>query len=38
MDLDERLRKSEQSRRLVWQALQEIRSVLEILADQRIPD
>ena len=30
MDLDERLRTSEQSRRLAWQ-------VLEILGDQRIP-
>jgi hypothetical protein len=35
--LDERLRKSEQSRSLAWQVLQEIRSVLEILGDQRIP-
>ena len=37
MDLDERLRTSEQSRRLAWQVLQEIRQVLEILGDQRIP-
>ena len=37
MDLSERLRKSEQSRRLAWQVLQEIRQVLEIVADQRIP-
>ena len=37
MDLSERLRKSEQSRRLAWQVLQEIRQVLEILGDQRIP-
>lgn len=28
---------SEQSRRLAWQVLQEIRHVLEILGDQRIP-
>jgi len=34
---DERLRESEQSRRLAWQVLQEIRHVLEILGDQRIP-
>ena len=37
MWLSERLRKSEQSRRLAWQVLQEIRQVLEILGDQRIP-
>lgn len=37
MDLVERLRSSEQSRRLAWQVLQEIRQVLEILGDQRIP-
>lgn len=37
MDRSERLRKSEQSRRLAWQVLQEIRQVLEILGDQRIP-
>jgi hypothetical protein len=37
MDLYERLRQSEQSRRLAWQVLQEIRQVLEILGDQRIP-
>ena len=37
MDLYERLRQSEQSRRLAWQVLQEIRHVLEILGDQRIP-
>lgn len=37
MDLNERLRQSEQSRRLAWQVLQEIRQVLEILGAQRIP-
>jgi hypothetical protein len=37
MDVYERLRSSEQSRRLAWQILQEIRQVLEILGDQRIP-
>jgi len=37
MDIQERLRQSEQSRRLAWQVLQEIRHVLEILGDQRIP-
>ena len=37
MDLGELLRFSEQSRRLAWQVLQEIRQVLEILGDQRIP-
>ena len=37
MDIYERLRQSEQSRRLAWQVLQEIRQVLEILGDQRIP-
>jgi hypothetical protein len=37
MDVYERLRQSEQSRRLAWQVLQEIRLVLEILGDQRIP-
>jgi len=41
MDLDfhiqERLRQSEQSRSLAWQVLREIRRVLEILGDQRIP-
>ena len=37
MDAYERLRQSEQSRRLAWQVLQEIRQVLEILGDQRIP-
>lgn len=37
MDLNERLRASEQSRRLAWRVLQEIRLVLEILGDQRIP-
>ena len=37
MDLYDRLRQSEQSRRLAWQVLQEIRQVLEILGDQRIP-
>jgi len=37
MDIYERLRQSEQSGRLVWQVLQEIRRVLEILGDQRIP-
>ena len=37
MDIYERLRASEQSRRLAWQVLQEIRQVLEILGDQRIP-
>jgi hypothetical protein len=37
MDVYERLRQSEQSRRLAWQVLQEIRQVLEILGDQRIP-
>jgi hypothetical protein len=37
MDAYERLRASEQSRRLAWQVLQEIRLVLEILGDQRMP-
>ncbi|HXM03762.1 MAG TPA: hypothetical protein VN939_14215 [Chthoniobacterales bacterium] len=37
MDLNERLQASEQSRRIAWQVLQEIRSVLEFLGDQRIP-
>lgn len=37
MDIHERLRQSEQGRRLAWQVLQEIRHVLEILGDQRIP-
>jgi hypothetical protein len=37
MDIYERLRQSEQSRRLAWPILQEIRHVLEILGDQRIP-
>jgi hypothetical protein len=37
MDLEERFHQSEQSRRLAWQVLQEIRQVLEILGDQRIP-
>src|SRR5215469_13041791 len=37
MDLYERLQTSEQSRRLAWRVLQEIRLVLEILADERIP-
>ena len=37
IDLNERLRQSEQSRRLAWRVLQEIRQVLEILGDQRIP-
>jgi hypothetical protein len=37
MDLYERLRESEQSRRLAWRVLQEIRLVLEILGDQQIP-
>jgi hypothetical protein len=37
MDIQERLWQSEQSRRLAWQVLQEIRHVLEILGDQRIP-
>jgi len=37
MDLYERLRASEQSRRLAWRVLQEIRLVLEILGDQRMP-
>jgi hypothetical protein len=37
VDLSERLRQSEQSRCLAWQVLQEIRQVLEILGDQRIP-
>jgi hypothetical protein len=37
MDAYERLRQSEQSRRLASQVLQEIRLVLEILGDQRIP-
>jgi hypothetical protein len=36
MDVYERLRQSEQSRRLAWQVLQEIRQVLEILGGQRI--
>ena len=37
MDLGERVRESEQSRRLAWQVLEEIRLVLEILGEQRIP-
>jgi hypothetical protein len=37
MDIYERLRQSEQSRRLAWQVLQEIRQVQEILGDERIP-
>jgi hypothetical protein len=37
MDLYERLQASEQSRRLAWHVLQEIRLVLEILGDQKIP-
>src|SRR5215471_16458946 len=37
MDVYERLRQSEQSRRLAWRVIQEIRLVLEILGDQRIP-
>lgn len=37
MDINERLTASEQSRRLAWQVLQEVRLVLEILGDQRIP-
>ncbi len=37
VDIYERLRTSEQSRRLAWQVLQEIRQVLEIFGDQRIP-
>jgi len=37
MDLYERLQASEQSRRLAWRVLQEIRLVLEILGDERIP-
>jgi hypothetical protein len=36
IDVNDRLRKREQSRRLAWQVLQEIRHVLEILGDQRI--
>ena len=37
IDIHERLRQSEQSRRLAWHVFQEIRHVLEILGDQRIP-
>jgi hypothetical protein len=37
MDVYERLRRSEQYRRLAWQVLEEIRTILEILGDQRIP-
>jgi hypothetical protein len=37
MNLYERLRQSKQSRRLPWQVLQEIRQVLEVLGNQRIP-
>ena len=37
MDIYERLWQSEQSRRLAWQVLQEIRQVLETLGDQRKP-
>jgi hypothetical protein len=37
MDLYERLRASEESRRLAWRVLQEIRMVLEVLGPQRIP-
>lgn len=37
VNLEKRLRQSEQSRRLACQVLQEIRQVLEILAEQRIP-
>jgi hypothetical protein len=36
IDVNDRLRQREQSRRLAWQVLQEIRHVLEILGDQRI--
>jgi hypothetical protein len=36
VNLNERLRASEQSRRLAWRVLQEIRLVLKILGDQRI--
>jgi hypothetical protein len=34
---EERLRESEQSRRLAWQILQELRAVLDVLADEAIP-
>ena len=37
MNVYERLRQSEQSRRPAWQVLREIRQVLEILGDERIP-
>jgi hypothetical protein len=37
MDLHKRLRANEQSQRLAWQVLHEIRQVLEILGDRRIP-
>jgi hypothetical protein len=37
VDIHERLQQSEHSRRVAWQVLQEIRHVLEILGDQRIP-
>jgi hypothetical protein len=37
IDIQERLRQSEQSRRMASRVLQEIRHVLEILGDQRIP-
>jgi hypothetical protein len=34
---EERLRESEQSRRVAWQILQEFRAVLETLGDEAIP-
>jgi hypothetical protein len=37
INIHERLRQSQQSRRLAWQVLQEIRHVLQTLGDQRIP-
>ena len=37
MDIYERLRQSEQSWRLAWQVLQEIRQVFGFLGDRRIP-
>jgi hypothetical protein len=37
IDLHERLRASEESRRRAWRVLEEIRAVVEILGDARIP-
>jgi hypothetical protein len=37
LDLHDRLRASEESRRRAWRVLEELRAVLEILGDARIP-